>query len=126
MKVRIIENKLTDIKAKIIDLKSDIYEKYHVTTNLTYEDDYLSIEHIENENVEKNINGYRAMVEIIAFADAHKLPIGLIASEFYGTTIDKLRKFYEGFGFVKTHIYEPGVEFMQRKPKTINKSMRNK
>jgi hypothetical protein len=84
------------------------------------------VREIENENMEKNINGYRAMVEIIAFADAHKLPIALIASEFYGTPIDKLRKFYEGFGFVKTYEYEPGVELMDRKPKTINKSMRNK
>ena len=44
--------------------------------------------------------GTKGMMELISFADKHKLPTWLLASSSYGSDLDRLVKFYERFGFI--------------------------
>ncbi len=61
--------------------------------------------------------GTELMKKIIDFCDKNKLKIELRASDFYGSSIDRLISFYKKFGFVEGNDINQMGHLMQRNPK---------
>jgi len=91
----------TDIDAK--SLSKNIEDKYNVKLDLFETDKDISLSKIvvPKETRGKGI-GTSAMEEIINYADINNKRILLTPStDFGGTSVDRLKDFYKGFGFVE-------------------------
>ena len=87
----------------VSDLESNLKEKYDVTLDLYQNKDFLELDKIIVTEDQRNTGvGSNVMREVIDFANKKGLTIALTPSTSYGaTSIDRLKGFYKGLGFVE-------------------------
>ena len=87
----------------ISELESNIESKYNVTLDLYQNKDFLELDKIIVTEDQRNTGvGSNVMREVIDFANKQGLTITLTPSTSYGaTSIDRLKGFYKGLGFVE-------------------------
>jgi len=87
----------------VSELESNLESKYNVTLDLYQNKDFLELDKIIVTEDQRNTGvGSNVMREVIDFANKKGLTIALTPSTSYGaTSIDRLKGFYKGLGFVE-------------------------
>lgn len=87
----------------VSELESNLEKKYDVTLDLYQNKDFLELDKIIVTEDQRNTGvGSNVMREVIDFANKKGLTIALTPSTSYGaTSIDRLKGFYKGLGFVE-------------------------
>lgn len=87
----------------VSELESNLENKYNVTLDLYQNKDFLELDKIIVTEDQRNTGvGSNVMREVIDFANKKGLTIALTPSTSYGaTSIDRLKGFYKGLGFVE-------------------------
>ena len=87
----------------VSELESNLENKYDVTLDLYQNKDFLELDKIIVTEDQRNTGvGSNVMREVIDFANKKGLTIALTPSTSYGaTSIDRLKGFYKGLGFVE-------------------------
>ena len=87
----------------VSELESNLEGKYNVTLDLYQNKDFLELDKIIVTEDQRNTGvGSNVMREVIDFANKKGLTIALTPSTSYGaTSIDRLKGFYKGLGFVE-------------------------
>jgi len=110
-------NKLSDeFFEKFVKGKDNLHKiKYNIRK---IEGNYIFelIDIVIRKEKEKGL-GTELMKKIIDFCDKNKLKIELRASDFYGSSIDRLISFYKKFGFVEANDVNKMGHLMYRNPK---------
>ena len=99
-----IRENLEKYNAMVEKLMYDLEEKYPVTLFLHYNKFAKTIilsQIIIDKNERGKGIGSKVLQEICDFADENGLPIGLTPSSDFGGNVQRLKKFYKHFGFVK-------------------------
>ena len=87
----------------VSELESNLEGKYDITIDLYQNKDFLELDKIIVTEDQRNTGvGSNVMREVIDFANKQGLTIALTPSTSYGaTSIDRLKGFYKGLGFVE-------------------------
>ena len=117
--VKIVEEKILFQQQNKLKKEDGVLHSHKIKYNIRkIEGNYIFelIDIVIRKEKEKGL-GTELMKKIIDFCDKNKLKIELRASDFYGSSIDRLISFYKKFGFVEGNDINQMGHLMQRNPK---------